>query len=285
MEIGFIGLGRMGSGIAANLAKAGHEVKAWNRSGGTVAGVTMVESPEAAVQGDLVFSMLTQDEVIEEVFVASGLLEKARPGLIHLCCATISVDYARRLEAVHAEHGLGYVSAPVMGRPDAAAAALLHVYAAGAPQWVEKALPALEAISQKVWHFGEKPEAANGVKLACNTLLGMAIQGMGEAATLTETLGVGHETFFEVILGTLWGCKAYEGYARVINEGRFEPGVTATIGLKDLRLARELGQQGGARLPMLDAAHDQLEEAIASGLGDRDWAVVADYTMKSAAPK
>lgn len=281
MDIGFIGLGRMGQGIAANLAKAGHSVKAWNRSGGEVAGVTMVASPQEAMQGDLVFSMLTQDEVIEEVFIASGLLGAARKGLIHLCCSTISVDYARRLAQVHAEAGLGYVSAPVMGRPDAAAAGQLHVYTAGNLEWIAAATPALEAFTQRIWNFGDKPEAANGVKLACNTLLGMAIQGMGEAATLTETLGVSHETFFEVILGTLWGCKAYEGYAKVINEGAFVPGVTATIGLKDLRLARELGRKSGAPLPMLDAAYGHLEEAVEAGLGDKDWAVVADYTMKA----
>ncbi|MCJ2184962.1 NAD(P)-binding domain-containing protein, partial [Novosphingobium sp. 1949] len=127
MKIGFIGLGAMGCGMAANLTKAGHAVRAWNRSGGAVEGVTMVATPAEALQGELVFSMLSQDEVIEAVIVEPGLLESAAPGLVHVNCATISVDYARRLAALHAEAGLGYVAAPVLGRPDVAAAGKLNV--------------------------------------------------------------------------------------------------------------------------------------------------------------
>ena len=132
MEIGFIGLGAMGRGMAKTLAAAGHRVKAWNRSGGAVEGVTMVGSPAEALEGDAALTMLSDDAAIRAVVLDSGLLAKARPGLVHVVASTISVAFARELVAAHDSAGVGYVSAPVLGRPDVAASGKLNVLAAGA---------------------------------------------------------------------------------------------------------------------------------------------------------
>ena len=279
MDIGIIGLGHMGKGMAANLARAGHTVKAWNRSGGQVEGVTMVDTPAETMQGDVVFTMLTQDEVIDEVIIAPGLLEQARKGLIHVCSATISVEYARKLVKLHEAAGLAYVSAPVLGRPDVAAAGMLNVLVAGPAAALKTIAPALEPVAGKVWHLGDEAPTANGVKIACNMMITMAIEGMAEAAVLSETVGASRETLFEVMLGTLFGCRVYEGYSAIIAEGKYEPGFKATLGLKDLRLASEVAKESGGSLPMLDAVYKRMGEAVDAGGGDRDWGVMAGYTL------
>ena len=131
MEIGFIGLGAMGRGMAKTLAAAGHSVKAWNRSGGQLDGVTMVGSPPEAFQGDATMTMLSDDAAIRAVVLESGVLAKAKPGLVHVVCSTISVAFAQELVAAHNQAQCHYVSAPVLGRPDVAAKGELNVLAGG----------------------------------------------------------------------------------------------------------------------------------------------------------
>ena len=136
MKIGFIGLGRMGHHVAANLMKAGHQVTVWNRSPGPVEalaakGAVAAKTPEDALQGDAVFSMLSNDQVMRELGLAGPLLEKATKGLIHVNLATISVAFARELSAAHQKAGLAYISAPVFGRPEMAESAQLVLVAGG----------------------------------------------------------------------------------------------------------------------------------------------------------
>src|SRR4051812_7633512 len=130
MKVGFIGLGRMGSGIAVNILKAGHELAVWNRSPGPAQalaekGARIARLPEEAVQGDILLSMLANDDAVREVGLDGALLAHANPGLTHVNLATISIEFARRLANSHREKGLGYVAAPVFGRPDVAAAGKL----------------------------------------------------------------------------------------------------------------------------------------------------------------
>ncbi|WP_260927050.1 NAD(P)-dependent oxidoreductase [Novosphingobium sp. 9] len=282
MKIGIIGLGSMGRGMAANLVQAGHEVVAWNRSGGEVAGVTMVATPAEAMQGEVLFTMLSQDETIEEVIVGPGLLEQATKGLIHVVSATISVAYAKKLVDLHKAAGLTYVSAPVLGRPDVAAAGKLNVLAAGPAEALAKVSPALEAMAGKVWDLGPEAPTANAVKIACNMMITMAIEGMAEAVVLSESEGCGREQFFEVMLGTLFGCRVYENYSGIIAKGEYQPGFKATLGLKDLRLASEVAKASGGDLPMLAAVHKRMGEAVEAGNGDKDWGVMAGYTIATA---
>ncbi|MFJ5488489.1 NAD(P)-binding domain-containing protein [Hansschlegelia beijingensis] len=119
MEIGFIGLGSMGSAMARNLVAAGHRVRAWNRSGGAIEGVAMLGAPAEAFDADAVMTMLSDDAAIRSVILDAGVLAAARPGLTNVVCSTISVAFARELAAAHERAGIGFVSAPVLGRPDA----------------------------------------------------------------------------------------------------------------------------------------------------------------------
>ncbi len=281
MDVGFIGLGAMGAAMARNLAKAGHTVHAWNRSGDPgIEGVTAAPDPVAAFQAEVVFTMLSDDPAIREVLLETGLLTKARRGLVHVVASTISVGFADELVAAHEQAGVGYVSAPVLGRPDVAAKGELNILAAGKPEAVQTARPLLDVIGKTVWDMGEDPRRANAAKIAANMMITMAIEAMAEGAALTEANGLPREQFFELILGALFGCRAYETYSANIAKGAYEPGFKAKLGLKDLRLATAAAEQANAHLPMLAAVHSQMSAAVEAGAGERDWSIMAEQVLK-----
>lgn len=279
MKIGFIGLGAMGSAMARNLAAAGHTVRAWNRSGGKVDGVAMVDDPALTLQGDAVMTMLSDDDAIRGVVLDSGLLKQARAGLVHIVSSTISIAFAHKLVAAHREAGIDYVSAPVLGRPDAAAKAALNILVGGDPDALAKARPIFDVIGQRVWEMGNEPPMANAAKIACNMMITMAIEAMAEAVVLTEANGLAREQFFELILGTLFGSRSYQTYSGNISRNEYQAGFKATLGLKDLRLAREAAAGVGRELPMLDAVHGRMREAVDAGFGNLDWSAMAKFTL------
>lgn len=283
MNVGFIGLGAMGGAMARNLAKAGHSVRAWNRSGvKDIAGVEEVASPAQAFQADVVFTMLSDDPAIRTVLLDTGVLARAQPALVHVVTATISIALAGELTIAHEQAGLGYVSAPVLGRPDVAARGELNILAGGKPDAVEKVRPLLEVLGKKIWPMGDDPRRANAAKIAANTMITMAIEALAEAAVLTEANGLPRADFFALALGTLFGGRAHENYADHIAKGEYEPGFKATLGLKDLRLATEAATQAGRCLPMLDAVRARMTETVEAGMGEKDWSAMADYTLNHA---
>jgi 3-hydroxyisobutyrate dehydrogenase-like beta-hydroxyacid dehydrogenase len=284
MQIGIIGLGAMGRAIARNLVTAGHDVKAWNRSGGSVDGVTMVSSPDDLFDGDAVLTMLSDDQAIRSVLLATGALERARTGLVHVVASTISVAFARELAVLHAATDIGYVAAPVLGRPDVAARGALNVLVAGKPAARETVRPLLEVIAARLWDMGDEPSTANAAKLACNMMITMAIEAMAEAVVLTEASGLPRERFFDLILNTLFGSRSYQVYSANIADGNYEPGFKASLGLKDLRLASEAAEDLGSVLPMLAAVYGRMAETVDAGFGERDWSAMAKLTIERARP-
>lgn len=282
MEIGMIGLGAMGRAMARNLARAGHTVKAWNRSGGSVEGVTMVASPAEAFQSDVVFTMLADDDAIRSTLLVPNVLAHARPGLVHVLSSTISVAFARELVAAHEAAGIAYVSAPVLGRPDVAAKGELNVLAGGPPDALAKVRPLLDVIGGRIWDMGDHAPTANAAKIACNMMITMAIEAMAEAVVLTEANGLPRERFFDVILNTLFGSRSYQVYSANIANENYEPGFKATLGLKDLRLASEAADDAGRILPMLSAVHGRMRETVEAGFGERDWSAMAAFTIAAA---
>lgn len=279
MRVGFVGLGAMGTAMARNLVDAGHEVVAWNRSGIAVEGVTAVADPGMAFDAEAVFTMLSDDVAIQDVIVAPGLLDRAAHGVVHIVSSTISVAFSHELVAAHAAAGVTYVAAPVLGRPDVAAKGELHILAGGPAEAIDRVRSLLEVVGLKVWAMGAEPPRANAAKVACNMMITMAIEAMAEAVVLTEANGLPRGDFFELILGTLFGSRAYQVYSANIAGQQYEPGFRATLGLKDLRLAREAASAAGAALPMLDAVHGRMRETVDAGHGDRDWSAMAGLTI------
>jgi 3-hydroxyisobutyrate dehydrogenase-like beta-hydroxyacid dehydrogenase len=280
MDVGFIGLGMMGMAMARNIAKAGHRVQAWNRSAVDAAELTMV-SPGDAFGADVVFTMLSDDAAIRAVVLDGDLLARARKGAVHVVASTISVDFATELAEKHAEAGVAYLSAPVFGRPDVAAAAQLNIVVGGAPSAIEKAAPLFAVIGKKTWVLGDRPEHANAAKIAGNMMIGMAIEAMAEATLLVEGNGVKPQAFFDLILESLFGCRVYQSYSPKIVQQEYAPGFKMSLGLKDLRLATAAAERAGKRLPMLDTVRAQMTEAVQAGLGDQDWSAVAQYMRDS----
>ncbi len=283
MEVGFVGLGRMGRAMVRNLIAAGHQVSAWNRSGPPsepIDGLRMTASPQAAFQAEAVFTMLSDDPAIREILLVPGVLGQARPGVVHVVTATISTAFADELRAAHAAAGIGYVSAPVFGRPDVAEAAQLKIMAAGERAAVERVRPLLEAVGDKLWVLGDDPKQANAAKIAGNMMIATAIESLAEAAALTRGNGLDPAIFFDLILEAQFGgSRAYANYSAKILNGDYEAGFLLRLGLKDLGLAVAAGERSGRDLPQLKALHAQMSAADASGMGERDWSALADYTL------
>ena len=163
MKLGFIGLGRMGSAMAANLVRAGHEVTVFNRTPGKSSALVALGAQEAATlagacRGEAVITMLADDEAAANIAMGSGgLVENLSKGAIHLSMSTISVAMSDRLAQAHAQSGQRYVAAPVFGRPDMAAAAKLFIVAAGDPATVDACRPLFDALGQKTSTIGGEP--------------------------------------------------------------------------------------------------------------------------------
>ncbi|MBW4050668.1 MAG: NAD(P)-dependent oxidoreductase [Proteobacteria bacterium] len=283
MNIGFIGLGNMGSAVAGRLLEAGHTLRVWNRSPEPARrlaerGAQVAATAEEAFRGDVVFSMLSDDQVTRAVLVDSGVLARATPAAtrIHVNMATISVALADELAEHHRERGVGYLAAPVLGRPDAAAAGKLTVVLAGPRQAAETVQPLLEGtVGQKVWRCGDRASQANVVKLAVNFMLAAAIESMGEAAALTAGYGIEPRDLFELIGQSLFPGPVYQGYGRLIAEGRFEPaGFKARLGLKDVRLALAAAEAATTPMPVGSVIRDSMLEALGRGEGEMEFGVV-----------
>jgi 3-hydroxyisobutyrate dehydrogenase-like beta-hydroxyacid dehydrogenase len=286
MLIGFIGLGHMGAGVAGKLLAAGHEVHVWNRSPEPVErlvaqGAKAAADPRAVFRSDVIFTMLAQDDVIEELVVASGALEQAPKGAVHVNLATVSVAFAERMASLHEALQLHYVAAPVLGRPDVAARGELNVLCAGSKEAVDRVRPLLELFAKAVWPLGEAPQRANVVKLACNLALASMIETLGETGALVSAYGVDPSSLFEVMTGTLFAAPAYKTYAPIIAEQHFSPAAfKLPLGLKDVRLALAAGEAKHTPLPIASLLRDNFIESIASGDGEKDWAALAEGAFR-----
>jgi hypothetical protein len=282
MDIGFIGLGHMGSAIARRFLQANHQVRVWNRSPEGArklgeAGAQVVASPDDAFKGDVVFSMLGDDSALRAVLLDTGVLEHASRETVpvHVNMATVSVSFADELSALHEKRGIAYIAAPVMGRPDVAAAGKLNIIAAGPTAAVDKVQPLLDVAGQKTWRFGETASRANVVKLSMNFMLAAACEAMGEAAALATGYDIKAGDLFDLASHSLFPGPVYEGYGRLIAASTFEPaGFKARLGLKDVRLALAAADAVTTPMPLASQMRDSLLEALTRGEGEKEFGVV-----------
>ena len=288
MKIGFIGLGRMGGHVAENLLKAGHSVTVWNRSQGPVAelvakGAIAAKAPEDAMQGDAVFSMLSNDQVMRDVGLAGPLLAKAAKGLVHVNLATISVAFAKELQAAHKAAGLGYLSAPVFGRPEMAAAGQLVTVVAGDPASLEKMQPAFTAFTARVVPVGDEAEKANLFKICGNFMIASELEAIGEAFALLRKGGVDPALVHDVLGGRLFTGAVFKAYGLMVLNKTYEPaGFALTLGLKDVNLARAAAEGLGVEMPTAELLKKNYDQAIEWGWQDKDWSAIGEVSAKKA---
>jgi 3-hydroxyisobutyrate dehydrogenase-like beta-hydroxyacid dehydrogenase len=287
MKIGFIGLGRMGHHVASNLLKAGHQVTVWNRSQEPVQalvakGAIAAKVPADALQGDAVFSMLSNDQVMRDLGLAGPLLGKAAKGLIHVNLATISVAFAKELADAHKKTGLGYISAPVFGRPEMAESAQLVLVAGGDAAALKTMQPVFDKIGARTVPV-DAPEKANLFKIAGNFMIAAELESIGEAFALLRKGGVDPSLFHDVLSGRLFTGAVFKSYGTMILNRTYEPaGFALTLGLKDVNLARSAAEGLGVTMPTADLLKRHYDEAVAWGWQDRDWAAVGEVPAKKA---
>lgn len=289
MKVGFIGLGRMGAGMAARLLEAGHELTIYNRTRsreqpllakGARAAVDIADASRA----DAVFTMLADDIAVENVVHGDrGMLAHLPSGAIHISASTISVALSERLTADHAGLGQRFVAAPVFGRPEAAAAGRLFVVAAGASDAIERAGPLFEAVGQRTFVISEEPQAANLVKLSGNFLIASVIESLGEALALVSKGGVDKGQYLEILTSTLFSAPVYKTYGDLIAREKFEPaGFAVALGHKDIRLVLAAGEELRVPLPLANLLRDRFLNLLAHGGETLDWSAVGALAARDA---
>src|SRR5258705_3546694 len=289
MKVGIIGLGHMGAGLATSLLRAGHDTTVYNRTPSKVQALVEQGAHAAArvadaCRGDAVVTMLADDGAVEAVvFGEKGVIGSLGKGAIHVSMSTISVALSERLTAAHANAGQRFVAAPVFGRPEMAAAAKLFIVAAGAPDAVDACLPLFEAMGQKTFSVGSKPQAANLVKLSGNFLIASVIEALGEAMALVSKAGVDRRQYLELLTSTLFTAPVYKTYGGLIAEQKFEPaGFAAPLGHKDIRLTLAAAESLRVPMPLASLLRDRFLTLLAQGGESLDWSAIGQVAAKDA---
>jgi len=289
MRVGFIGLGNMGSPIAANLLKAGHEVTVFNRTASKAEplvkqGARYAVQIADACQGDAVMTMLSDDHAVESVvFGDAGIASSLHKGAVHISISTISVALSQKLTAAHADRGQRFVAAPVFGRPEAAAAAKLFVAAAGADNAMDACLPLFEAFAQKTFRFGPHPPDANLVKLSGNFLISSVIEALGEALALVGKAGLDQHQYVDFLTSTLFAAPVYKTYGGLIADKNFAPaGFAAPLGLKDNRLVLAAAETLRVPMPLASLIYNRFLTLLAQGGEALDWSAISQLAADDA---
>ena len=268
----------MGSAMARNLLRAGHELMVYNRSRDKAEalvgdGAHVVDSAADACRGtDAVMTMLADDHAVEQIVFADDGIAAALPTRgIHVSCSTIGASLAKRLTAEHGRRGQGHVSFTVFGRPEAAESRNLLVVAAGREELTERCRPLANAIGRQTFVVGTEPWQANAVKLCGNFMIASMIEAFGESFATLKKAGVAPLEFLE-IMAAFFGSPIYANYGRLMAEEKFEPaGFALRLGLKDVRLVLELAEACTSPMPLASLIRDNLVSALAHGQGELDW--------------
>ncbi len=290
MNIALIGLGNMGTPIARNLLEAGHRLTVYNRTRSRAEelrkdGAGVASTPgEAAASAEAILTIVSDDRALEDVVFAPGaVLDSLPTGSVHVGMSTISVALGRRLTKSHRERSQHYVSAPVFGRPEAAAAAKLYIVTAGNREQIERCRPLFNAIGQKTFVAGKDPAAANTVKVAGNFLITAVIESLSEAFTLGRKSGVDPKVFLEILTNSLFDAPIYRNYGAMVAEHRFVPvGFKMPLGFKDNRLVLAAAEEANVPMPIASLVHDRFVAALARGLGEADWSAIASLVAQDA---
>jgi 3-hydroxyisobutyrate dehydrogenase-like beta-hydroxyacid dehydrogenase len=289
MKVGFIGLGQMGSGMAASLLASGQELIVFNRSPEKIQpllaqGAHAARSLSDFANADVVFTMLAEDQAVESIVLSEGgLIEYLKPGAVHVSSSTISVAFSARLTAAHAAAGQEYLAAPVFGRPDAAAAGKLFLAVAGKQATIDRLQSLFDGVGQRTFVVAAEPEKANLVKLSGNFLIASVIESLGEAMALVEKGGVDRHAYLELLTSSLFNVPIYKNYGALIADRQFTPpGFAAPLGQKDIRLVLAAAEALEVSLPFASLLRDRFITLAARGGETRDWSAVGSLAAQDA---
>jgi 3-hydroxyisobutyrate dehydrogenase-like beta-hydroxyacid dehydrogenase len=286
-RIGFVGLGRMGTAMAANLAAGGCRVTAYIRHperAEELAALGLHPSLDIIdlFECNFVISMLPDDAAVHSIVFGQNdalgldaLGFNLKPGAVHLSMSTISTAAAASLAREHERHHQHYVAAPVFGNPDAAKARELFIIAAGEPDQVDRMQPVFDLLGQRTFYVGADPASANLVKLAGNVMTATALEALGEVLALVRKRGLDARMFLDVLTSTLFGSRVHKIYGAKIAAQRYAPsGFIFPLALKDVRLALAEAEAASVPMPSVSVVRDRLITGMAQGYAEFDWSAL-----------
>ena len=267
----------------------GHELLVYNRTAGksadlAKAGAKVVASvAEVCKDRELVISMVADDAALEAITLGpGGVRDVLPPNAIYISMGTHSAGAIQAVDAALKAAGRTFVAAPVLGRPDAAAAGQIVIVCGGPPAALKRCEPLFSVMGRKTMEAASAPEAAIAIKLANNFVLGCAVETMAEAFALVRKYGVQPQVFYDVMTEGLFAAPAYKVYGKLIVDSSYDtPGFTVKLGLKDIKLALAAAELVGVPLPSASVVRDRLVGAIGHGESDKDWAVLGREAARS----
>ena len=272
MKVGFVGLGHMGTAMAGRLVRAGHGVTVYNRTTSKAQalideGAHLADRVANACQGDVVITMLADDDAVEEVVLGeNGVLQNLGERTTHVSMSTIGLALSKKLADAHVTAGRCFVAAPVFGRPTVAAQDKLFIVAGGNPEVIDACMPLFDAMGQKTFRIGEVPQAANLVKLSGNFITASVMEALSEAMALIRKGSIDPKRYFGLLTSTIFNCPVFTNYGGGIANGKFEAGgFAASLGEKDIRLALAAAETLRVPMPLASLVHDRLQTLIARG--------------------
>ncbi len=284
MKIGFIGLGIMGTRMAANLQKHGHSLVVFNRTREkaeplVAEGATWADSPAAlALQAEVIFTMLAHPDAVEEAALGEdGFLRYPQPGQMWIDCSTVNPSFSRKMAVEAKARGVGFLGTPVTGSKGQAELAKLTFWVGGETSDAERYRLLLECMGNRIIYCGG-PGMGASLKMVMNQLLGTAMAAFAEGLVLGESLGLSRELLFEAILGGPGAAPFLASKRERIESGNYEPADFPLRWLqKDLHLAAVSAYEAGAAMPLTNAAKEVYRLAIRDGRGGEDFSAIYDY--------
>jgi len=286
-RIGFVGLGRMGRAMAANLAAGGCAVTAYVRHPERTQELAQLGlDPRLDIEDlfkcDVVISMLPDDAAVHNIvfgrdhqFGFDGLAARLMPDAVHLSMSTISTAAAARFASEHKRCNQHYVAAPVFGNPDAAKARELFIVAAGEPDQVKRIQPIFDLLGQRTFFVGPDPGSANLVKLAGNVMTATALEALGEVLGLVRKRGLDAEMFLDILTSTMFGSRVHKIYGgKIVAQHYARSGFVFPLALKDVRLALAEAEAASVPMPSVSVVRDRLISGMARGYAELDWSAL-----------
>jgi 3-hydroxyisobutyrate dehydrogenase/glyoxylate/succinic semialdehyde reductase len=292
MKIGFIGLGIMGSRMAANLQKGGHSLVVFNRTrekaDSLIAeGGLWADSPAAlAAQVEVVFTMLAHPAAVEEAALGQdGFLSRLAPGRIWIDCSTVNPSFSRKMAAAAEAHNIRFLDAPVSGSKGMAADAKLTFLFGGEECGLQACRPLLECMGNRIIHCGGQGMGTS-LKIVMNQLLGTVMAAFSEGLVLGESLKLSREVLFEALLGGPAAAPFLSVKRERIEKGEYQHADFPLQWLqKDLRLAIVSANENGVSMPVTNAAKEIYRSAIQEGHGEEDFSAIYAYLAHNPAEK
>lgn len=280
MNVGFIGLGLMGTPMANRILGAGHSLYIYNRTKDKAKsfierGAVWCDSPAAAARkSDIICSMLSTPDILEKAALGKyGILDGLKKGMVHADSSTVSPELTKRLEAQYRERGCYFIHVPVLGSVPNAAEGTLLLFAGGDPAGYYKAENILKLFGSKIWKF-ERAEQATNTKLLCNFFIATMISSLAQGIVFAEKNGINPKIILDILGNSALGAPTYQVKGTLMIDNNFAPRFFLEHMFKDINLVLGAAKESGVQMPAAEVAHELYSRAMSAGLEKDDYSAV-----------